>query len=124
MESDQAERLRQLEEKRQKRMRGEEDSEDEAEKEQPDVDIPNNGPIIFQDNEEEDDFGLGSGIKARPTAAELGFDDEDDFLIEDDLVASGSDLDIDEDEEGVEDAPKPEDFDYASDGEEEGEGSA
>ena len=55
---------------------------------------------------DDDDFGLGAGIKAKPTAAELGFDDEDDFLIDDDLVASGSDVDsmdyedLSEDEEG------------------------
>jgi 26S proteasome regulatory subunit N2 len=40
------------------------------------------------------------------------------------VAAAGVLTAIDEDEEGVEDAPKPEDFDYASDGEEEGEGSA
>lgn len=85
-------RLKELEDKRQRRMRGEEvtDSEDDtkSEKEQPQ-------PDDFMDmDDEDDDFGLGSGIKTRPTATELGFDDEDDFLIDDDLVASGSDLEL------------------------------
>lgn len=92
-----AERLRELEEKRLKRMRGEEvsDSEEDEESES-DADDNNddNKPAfeIIRTDGEEVDFGLGKGIKARPTATELGFDDEDDFVIEDDLVASGSDL--------------------------------
>lgn len=80
-------RLKELEEKRQKRMRGEHvsDSEDEEkEKPQNDFDEHMDGS--------EDEFGLGEGIKAKPTATELGFDDEDDFIIDDNLVASGSDL--------------------------------
>ncbi|KAF4458820.1 NOP14-nuclear and nucleolar with possible role in ribosome biogenesis [Fusarium albosuccineum] len=91
-------RLKELEDKRQRRMRGEEvtDSEDD----EPD----DKGKKPQQDtmdlDEDEDDFGLGGGIRARPTATELGFDDEDDFIIDDDLVASGSDLEpIDSDEE-------------------------
>ncbi|KAF9761983.1 hypothetical protein IL306_003600 [Fusarium sp. DS 682] len=83
-------RLKELEDKRQKRMRGESvsDSEDEE--------VDNKGKKPGHDtmdlDDEEEDFGLGSGIRARPTATELGFDDEDDFIIDDDLVASGSDL--------------------------------
>ncbi|KAI8965965.1 Nop14-like protein [Daldinia sp. FL1419] len=91
---EESKRLRELEEKRLKRMRGEEVSDDEEEE---DVDMdqsddqPTNGPIIFKETEE-DDFGLGKGIKTQPTATELGFDDEDDFIIEEDLIASDSDL--------------------------------
>lgn len=103
-------RLKQLEERRMRRMQGEDDSESEPEMDQPDVDTTN-GPIVFQDNEEEDDFGLGGGIKTRPTAAELGFDDEDDFLIEDDLVASGSELDIDSDQDNEDESMGDEDED-------------
>ncbi|KAI1096216.1 Nop14-like protein [Rostrohypoxylon terebratum] len=87
-------KLRELEEKRLKRMRGEEISGDEVDQDAADIqpeDVPPNGPVLFRDNEEED-FGLGKGIKTRPTATELGFDDEDDFIIEDDLIASDSDL--------------------------------
>lgn len=104
---DESKRLKELEEKRQKRMRGEPvtDSEDEG----------NQGPAggangqDEMDEDEDEDFGLGSGIKTRPTATELGFDDEDDFIIDDDLVASGSDLEsmesgdeLEEDDEGSE----------------------
>lgn len=97
-----AERLRELEEKRLKRMRGEEvsDSEDDEESEAAvEEDNSDNKPAfeIIRPDDEEVDFGLGKGIKARPTATELGFDDEDDFIIDDDLVADGSDLgDIDD----------------------------
>ncbi|KAG9505784.1 hypothetical protein J7337_002756 [Fusarium musae] len=94
-------RLKELEDKRQKRMRGESvsDSEDEE------ADNKGKKPELdAMDLDDEEDYGLGSGIRARPTATELGFDDEDDFVIDDDLVASGSDLELDnEDESGMED---------------------
>ncbi|KYK58227.1 nucleolar protein [Drechmeria coniospora] len=90
-------RLKELEDKRQKRMKGEEVSDsDESDKE----DSMGADEAIDANLSDEDDFGLGSGIKTRPTATELGFDDEDDFIIDDDLVASGSDLELmDSDEE-------------------------
>ncbi|KAI0104779.1 Nop14-like protein [Nemania sp. FL0031] len=93
------EKLKELDEKRQRRMRGEElsDSEDEKNKEddQPALEEPG-----WFEEEEDDDFKLGPGIRTRPTATELGFDDEDDFIVEDDLLASGSDLEpIDESED-------------------------
>ncbi|UKZ77406.1 hypothetical protein TrVFT333_005127 [Trichoderma virens FT-333] len=100
-------RLKKLEEKRQKRMMGEEvsDSDDDEDEKKRDA----SGDMDAAEEDEEDDgFGLGQGIKTRPTATELGFDDEDDFIIEDDLVASGSDLDL---------ADSDDDFD--NDGEEE-----
>ncbi|KAK6614545.1 Nop14-like family protein [Botrytis cinerea] len=56
-----------------------------------------------EEEEEEEDYGLGDGIKTRPSAAELGADDEDDFVIDDDLVASGSDIDESEGESDGED---------------------
>lgn len=88
---EESKRLRELEEKRQKRMRGEEvsdsnESEDDKGKKTADDD---------EDMDDDDDFGLGEGIRTRTTAAELGFDDEDDFIIDDDLVASGSEEDLD-----------------------------
>ncbi|EGX92237.1 rRNA maturation protein [Cordyceps militaris CM01] len=87
---EESKRLRELEEKRQKRMRGEEVSDDNESDD-------NRGKKIATDDDEnaDDDFGLGEGIRTRATATDLGLDDEDDFLIEDDLVASGSDLDLD-----------------------------
>lgn len=101
---EESERLKELEEKRLKRMRGEEasDSEDDDGIAGPEMEPePTNGPILFTETEE-DDFGLGRGIKTQPTATELGFDDEDDFFIEDNLIASGSDLEPVESEESSE----------------------
>jgi nucleolar protein 14 len=108
------EKLKELEDKRQRRMRGEEisDSEDEGrEKDSRDAQLVSENQGGFVD-EEEDDFKLGRGIRTRPTAAELGFDDEDDFLVEDDLLASGSDLEpIDSEDEDsfAEDGDDPDD---------------
>ncbi|KXX75908.1 putative nucleolar complex protein 14 [Madurella mycetomatis] len=101
-------RLKELEEKRLRRMRGEADEEDEEDedegksKEKDGADKQAFDPFTA---EEGDEFGLGKGVKYRPTATELGFDDEDDFLIDDGLVASGSELDLDSDdmEEGESD---------------------
>lgn len=100
---EESERLKELEDKRQRRMRGEEvtDSEDEGDAKKG---ASKKADVMDTDDEDDDGFGLGSGIKARPTATELGFDDEDDFLIDDELIASGSDLeplDSDEDEEEI-----------------------
>ncbi|KAH6854249.1 nucleolar protein 14 [Chaetomium sp. MPI-CAGE-AT-0009] len=101
---EESKRLKELEERRLKRMRGEVLSEDEEDEEgkggkgkanDDDADDP-------FDAEENDEYGLGTGVKYRPTAAELGFDDEDDFLIDDDLVASGSELELESDMEGEE----------------------
>ncbi|KAI1132050.1 Nop14-like protein [Nemania abortiva] len=95
------EKLKELEDKRQRRMRGEElsDSEDEKKKgDAHDAQSAAEEPGWF--DEEEEDFKLGPGIRTRPTATELGFDDEDDFIVEDDLLASGSDLEpLDESED-------------------------
>ncbi|KAI2614550.1 Nop14-like protein [Hypoxylon fragiforme] len=108
---EESERLKELEEKRLKRMRGEDvsDSEDEEDvADTPSETGPTNGPIVFTETEE-DDFGLGQGLKTRkgrknrPSATELGFDDEDDFLVEDDLIASDSDLEPIEDEASSDD---------------------
>lgn len=125
---EQSRRLRELEDKRLRRMRGEEVSDSEGEDEEQEEDEEdeeyaeeNERPAveIIKDDGEEADFGLGKGIKMRPTAAELGFDDEDDFLIDDDLVASGSDLeDLDDgvsdesDEDEAIDADEDEDDEF------------
>jgi len=96
-----AEKLKELEDERQKRMRGEQlsDSEDEGREGRGDDSHPSaENPAEFVE-EEEDDFKLGPGIRTRPTATELGFDDEDDFFVEDDLLASGSDLEFIESED-------------------------
>ncbi|TEA22759.1 putative nucleolar complex protein 14 [Colletotrichum sidae] len=94
-------RLKELEEKRLKRMRGESvsDSGEEEEEDDEDEEMEDRPDFEFIPEEEDEDFGLGKGLKARPTATELGFDDEDDFIIDDDLVASGSDLELVSEEE-------------------------
>ncbi|KAK1972970.1 Nop14-like family protein [Colletotrichum sublineola] len=101
MAAEESKRLKELEEKRLKRMRGEAVSDDEASDEEMEDQALEEPAFQFMHEEEDEDFGLGKGIKTktRPTATELGFDDEDDFLIEDDLIASGSDLEPIESEE-------------------------
>ncbi|KAI0447928.1 Nop14-like protein [Xylaria telfairii] len=104
------EKLKELEDKRQRRMRGEEisDGEDDKEQDTPDDQSAAETPGWFDDDEEED-FKLGAGIRTRPTATELGFDDEDDFIVEDDLLASGSDLELLESEDEESSAEDEED---------------
>ena len=106
--TEESNRLQELQEKRLRRMRGETIEEDEEEEEEEGRgrkkkkkgnDVEEAEPF----DAEEDEFGLGQGLtgkpaKYRPTATELGFDDEDDFLIDDDLVASGSELELDSDD--------------------------
>mgnify|MGYP002622731595 CR=1 FL=1 len=93
-----AKKLQELEEKRLKRMRGEpvsDDEESESEEDKGKKDKKDNAVDPLNAEESEDEFGLGKGVKYKPTATELGLDDEDDFLIDDDLVASGSELEFD-----------------------------
>jgi nucleolar protein 14 len=69
---EESERLQELEKKRLRRMAG--DAEDSEESE-------NDGGEAAINGDEPGNFGLGKGIRTKPTAAELGFDDEDDFVI-------------------------------------------
>ena len=104
-------RLKELEQMRLRRMRGEAAESDEGESDDNEQKQGRGSSnihhsrlaMIDQSDDAQDEFGLGQGIKIRPTATELGFDDEDDFLIDDDLVASGSDLELDSDDFGSED---------------------
>ena len=78
-------KLHELETQRLRRMRGEPDVDEELEHTQ-------NGD--GDDDFYEDAEDLPRGIKAKPPVLrELGVEDEDDFLLDDDLIASGSDLD-------------------------------
>jgi nucleolar protein 14 len=89
---EEAARLNELEAKRLRRMEGEKASESDSDDGDATSDkMQENGPVDFTETDDEDDFGLGKGIKTRPTATELGFDDEDDFLIEE-FVASDPEL--------------------------------
>lgn len=93
--ADESQRLQDLEAQRLRRMKGEPDEEEEEE----DSKAPE-GDFEHRDNEdeEEEDFGLGGGIKTRDPRQEMGVEDEDDFVIDDDLVASGSDIDVSDEE--------------------------
>jgi nucleolar protein 14 len=82
-------RLQELEAMRLRRMEGKVDDDDDNIQEkilEPGLD------------EGDEDYGLGSGIKAKDPPSEFGVEDEDDFVIDHDLVASGSDVDISDDE--------------------------
>ncbi|PHH50116.1 putative nucleolar complex protein 14 [Ceratocystis fimbriata CBS 114723] len=119
--AEQSEKLKKLEEKRLKRMNGEEDSsESETSDDETPTAAPSNVMGDYDEDNEGEDFGLGAGIKTRHTAADLGFDDEDDFLIDDDLVASGSDVDIaSSDEDDGDDSSDDQDKDGEEEEEEE-----
>ncbi|KAI9682881.1 MAG: nucleolar complex protein 14 [Trizodia sp. TS-e1964] len=87
--ADEAVRLKDLEEARLRRMRGDPESGDESDEN--------------ADNEDDETFGLGPGIKSR-SEKWSALDEEDDFLIDDDLVASGSGLESSEEFESDVDA--------------------
>ncbi|KAL8999687.1 MAG: hypothetical protein Q9169_001504 [Polycauliona sp. 2 TL-2023] len=77
-----AQRLQDLEQQRLFRMKGEQMSDDE---EQDQVQVPLDGKAdSIQD--EQDTFGLGPGLAGQTNLQQLGVEDEDDFIIEDDLV--------------------------------------
>lgn len=77
-----AERLKQLEAKRIRRMRGDPESSDEEEEETRPTEEDE-----YRDDAEE--FGLGQ-VSMVPPRPELDVEDEDEFLLDDDLVASDS----------------------------------
>ncbi|TQS37527.1 hypothetical protein Golomagni_01994 [Golovinomyces magnicellulatus] len=82
-----AQRARKLQELESSRLRRMEESVDNSDNETEDKST--NAKL----DDEDDDFGFGTGIKVRPTNAELGVEDEDDFVIEHDLIAYGSETD-------------------------------
>ncbi len=84
-----AQRLKELEEKRLQRMRGERDD-----NESDTLEIIEE--VLGEDNFDQDEknmYGLGPGLLGQHQNRHLDVEDEDDFIIEDDLVASGSDVD-------------------------------
>ena len=93
---EEAERLKELEEKRMKRMRGEPISDDEEHRKGEDVD--DQDEISDDANDDAAEFGLGAGL--RQLSRPQGVDDEDDFVMDDDLIATDSEADISEDESG------------------------
>ncbi|KAG0650865.1 putative nucleolar complex 14 [Hyphodiscus hymeniophilus] len=97
--AEESRKLQDLEAKRLRRMQGAPESSDGEHSE--DEAVKEDGLDM-----EEEDFGLGSGVRtrpsklSRPTMAELGIDDEDDFLIDEDLVASDSDIEPSDEDSG------------------------
>ena len=92
---EEADRLKELEEKRQKRMRGEPISDDEeSSKKQQDEDDDEDMSDI---NDDAAEFGLAAP-PAPGQSRPVGVDDEDDFILEDDLVATDSEADISDEE--------------------------
>ncbi|UPX11846.1 nucleolar complex protein 14 [Ascochyta rabiei] len=92
---EEADRLKELEEKRQKRMRGEPTSDDEepAKKQQDEDDDEDMSDI----NDDAAEFGLAAP-PAPGQSRPVGVDDEDDFILDDDLVATDSEADISDEE--------------------------
>lgn len=92
---EEADRLKELEEKRQKRMRGEPISDDEE---------PSKKQQVEEDDEDMSDINDDAaefGLAAPPAPGQsrpVGVDDEDDFFLEDDLVATDSEADISDEE--------------------------
>jgi nucleolar protein 14 len=100
---EEAKRLKELEEKRLARMRGEDvDSADEHTK----GNVVLNGDDDYEEDDE-DFAGLGAGIGAQKPREELDVEDEDDFVIDDDLIASGSDLEPSDESDGSNDGDTP-----------------
>ncbi|KAL8698556.1 MAG: hypothetical protein Q9201_006508 [Fulgogasparrea decipioides] len=83
-----ARRLGELEQQRLYRMRGEQPSEEQGEDDDPTSSNRKGDP----DKDEEDLYGLGFGLARQVNKRQLDVEDEDDFVIEDNLVASESEL--------------------------------
>ena len=85
-----AQRLKELEESRLRRMRGE-TKDYESDSNEVIGEVPGQ---YNPDQNEDKTFGLGPGLLGQHENRHLDVEDEDDFIIEDDLVASGSDVDL------------------------------
>ena len=99
--AEEAERLKNLEEERVRRMRGEEASESESEESQDepseDESVPDDAVAFGLQQPDNQPDNLPT---SRP---EMGVEDEDDFIIDDDLVETRSDVSLSFDESDIED---------------------
>lgn len=94
---EEANRLKELELKRMKRMKGEPTSEDEEpQKKDKEADEDDDEDDLDSINDDAAEFGLGAAPSQykRPE----GVDDEDDFVMDDDLIATDSEADISDDD--------------------------
>ena len=91
--AEEAIKLQDMEKKRLQRMRGEPESSDDED---------NADPPLEDKDEDQDDaqvFGLGQGLVEDSAYPELDIEDEDNFVLDGDLIASDSEVDIATDEE-------------------------
>lgn len=95
---EEAKRLKELEEKRMKRMRGEPTSDDEEPAKKKNADDGDD-----EDIESEYDDAAEFGLKSTPGqfSRPEGVEDEDDFIVDDDLIATDSEADVSEDESDI-----------------------
>jgi nucleolar protein 14 len=94
--AEEAEKLRDLERKRLKRMRGEPESSDEEDEAEPSLENED------QDQDDAQLFGLGHGHSEASDRKELDVEDEDEFVLDEDLIASDSEAEMAIDEEDSE----------------------
>lgn len=98
---EEAARLKELEEKRLRRMQGAPESSDEDNEQG-----VNDAEDVEQDDAEA--FGLGQAVDTTRVKVPLGVEDEDDFILDDDLIASDSEADLaTEDEESSREGSVP-----------------
>ena len=85
-----AAKLKTLEDERLRRMKGDPESEDHETNADEEA-LANGDP---PDPRDSDEFGLGTGIRDEPERKVLDVEDEDDFILDDELIASDSDVDV------------------------------
>lgn len=114
---EEAERLKKLEERRTKRMRGEEDPDDEKNIDHRNPEVDDAMDEVDEIPDEAADFGFtNSDTKPKRDDEQVVLEDEDEFALNDDLIASGSDVDVSseseaEDESDVENDVRLEEVD-------------
>lgn len=92
--ADEAKRLKQLEESRQRRMKGQPTSDDDDDAEE--ADTTQHEPADVENGyDDAAEFGFSASVPPPPKEQPLVLDEEDDFELDDDLIASGSDSDVD-----------------------------
>lgn len=102
-----ATKLKALEDERLRRMKGEPESEDLESNADEEV-LANGDP---PDPRDSDAFGLGSGIPEEHERKELDVEDEDEFILDDELIASDSDVDVSD----IDDSPIQSDHEETED---------
>ncbi|MCJ1359085.1 MAG: nucleolar complex protein 14 [Icmadophila ericetorum] len=110
---EEAEKLKILEEKRLARMQGEGDDSDNASENLG----PNpQGDEDFEDFGEDENQRLDNKTPIQPERLELGVEDEDDFVLDDDLIASDSEpSNVEETEDSVSDVGSEDDKEFIGD---------